>query len=145
MVRWAPRDVARSVGKLPRNKETALAANLHSGKALVKAGNQASIALRKDQGLHVHLRLSIGSHHRLAVFAHHRRLAVGIRIELLAGCRKITRVIHVVELVGLSVSPGTNLDVLKAQGEIGFDDAVNPGDRGGQLQPPIGGGAGSGL
>jgi len=145
VVRRVARNVARSVGKLPGNEEPALAANLHSGKSLVKAGDQAAIALREGQGLHVHLRLSIGPHHRFAVFARHRGLAVGVRIELLACRRKVSRVVHVVHHVGLSLGSSADLDVFKAQRKVGFDDAASLGNRRRQLQPPIRGGAGHGF
>jgi hypothetical protein len=131
-------NVARPVGKLPGNKEPALAANLHSCKALVEAGDEAAVALREGQRLRVaHHRLSIGPHLRFAIFAHHRRFAVGVRIELFAGRGKVPGVVHVVHHVGRGFSSGTDLHVFVAQRKIGLDDAANLGDFGRQLQPPI--------
>ena len=45
---WTP---PRAIGQLPGNEQTALAAHLHSLKALAEAWNQTSSALRKAEGL----------------------------------------------------------------------------------------------
>jgi hypothetical protein len=53
MIRAMVRDRARSIGQLPGDEDAALAANLHAGKALVKAWNRSAYALRKGHRLRV--------------------------------------------------------------------------------------------
>jgi len=140
-----PRNVLGPISKLPGNKDAAFAANLHSCKALVEAWDEAAHTLREYERLRIaEFRLSIGPHHRLAVF-HHGRPAVAVRIELFAGRCKVPGVVHVVHHVGRSVCTGADLDLFVAQGKIGLDDTVNPGNSSGQLEPPIRGSCGGGL
>ena len=56
-----------SIGQLPGNEDTALAADLHAIKALIKACYGLAIALREWQRLgRLQLGLAIVAHHRLS-------------------------------------------------------------------------------
>jgi hypothetical protein len=62
-------NAVRPVGHLPRDEDAALAADLHSYKALIKARNRSADSLYERQGLRVaQLGFAIGAHDRLAVF-----------------------------------------------------------------------------
>jgi len=62
-------DGADSIGELPGDEEAALATDLHSGKALIEAGNEASHALGECHGLRrPHFGFAIFAEHGFAVF-----------------------------------------------------------------------------
>src|ERR1035437_6724123 len=73
-----PRTPERAVGQLPGDEKTALAADLHSRKALVKPRNHAAQALGEADGLRLANRdLALGIPHHVAVFIENR-LAGGV-------------------------------------------------------------------
>ena len=86
-VSWIWPDAASfAVSQLVGNEQATLAANLHAGKSLVKAGNQPAIALRESHGLRrTHLGFAVCAHHRLTVLVSldRSRMVIG-RIELFA-------------------------------------------------------------
>jgi hypothetical protein len=66
---WALRNVARPIAKLPGNKDTPLAVNLHADDALIETGTESALALREPHRLRsVQLGLAVFAENRLAVF-----------------------------------------------------------------------------
>lgn len=126
---------ARAIGELPGDEEAALSADFHAVKALVEAGNQASHALGKAEGLwRAEFGLSIGAEFGLAVFVEDGGAGVVIRgVELVAVGGQPTGVLHLVELVGGGFSAGSELDVLIAKGEGRLHDSAGWRDAGRKL------------
>lgn len=89
MVRTVVWNGARSIGQLPGDKQTPLAADPHTGKALVKARNRATDALSKRHGLYIaQLGFAVVSQHRLAVLVPQRRPGMvggGIELDSIGG------------------------------------------------------------
>ena len=68
MVRSAVRDAPGSIRQFPGDKDAALAADLHAGKALVKARNGAADTLMKRKGLRIaHLGFAVVTQDRFAI------------------------------------------------------------------------------
>ena len=128
-------DGSNSIGELPGNKEAALAADLHTAKALVEAGNEASHALREWHGLRrAHFGLSVVAEHGLAVLVLlglSGMVEGGVELDAVGGA--VAGVIHLEKLARLGVCAGADFDVLITECEGGFDDASHGGNTGRQL------------
>lgn len=119
---------ARAVRQFPRDEETALAADLHSLKALIESRNNAAETLRKADGLRIaELGFAILAEHRLAVLVLEGLTVILGRIELAAVAREPSGVEHLVDLVWLGGGAGANRQVLIAKREGGFDWAASAG------------------
>ena len=116
MRRIGSRPSPRAIRQLPGDKQPALAANLHSLESLIESRNHAAESLRKADRLRLaELRLAVGTKHRLAVLIPHGLAMVLRRIELVARRRKPPCIEHLVDLVGLGLFAGPDLDLLIAQ------------------------------
>ena len=122
MRRVRPLPALCAISQLPRDEQTALAADFHARKALVEAGNQPPHPLRKSHGRRVAvLRLPVVSQHRLAVLVQNRGAGVvvgGVElvpVVLASVAAKPAGIEDLVHLVGLSLCASTDLDVLIAQ------------------------------
>lgn len=68
MLRIGTGPSTRAVGKLPRDEESPFAADLHTVKALIEAGNNPAESLHEADRLGIgEFGLAIVSHHRLAI------------------------------------------------------------------------------
>ena len=128
-------DGAHSVGELPGNEEAALATDLHSGKALIEAGDEAPHALGKCHGLR-------GTQFGLAVFAEDGFAVLvflglagmvkgGVELDAVGGA--VSGVVDLIHFAGLGVGAGADLDVLIAQGEGRFYDSTHRRNAGREL------------
>jgi hypothetical protein len=146
MVGSVVRDGADSISELPGNKEPTLATDLHTAKALIEAGNEASHALREWHGLRrPHFGLAVLAEHGFAVlvlFGLARMVKGGVELDSIGSA--VAGVIDLKQLAGLGAGAGTDLDVLITEGEGGLDDASDRGNTGRQLDAG-GGGGGGGL
>ena len=138
---------ARTVGELPGNEETALAAYAHSVESLIEAGNDATEALWEADGrTFIHLWLSIGIEFRFAIRAHHGAFVVVRGIEFAAIGGEPSGVVHFVDLVGLGLRTGADLYVLVAKTECRLHDSTLGWNARGQLHAGgCGGRPGSGV
>src|ERR1035441_1201808 len=114
-----PRTPERAVGQLPGDEKTALAADLHSRKALVKPRNHAAQALGEADGLRLANRdLAVGTPDHVAVFIENRLAGVVVGgVELVSVSRQPSGVMDLVHLSWFSIGAGADLDVLVAQRE----------------------------
>ena len=135
MVRTAVGDGADSVGELPGDEEATLATDLHAGKALVEAGDEAAHALRKLHGLRrPYFGFAIFAEDGFAVLVFLRLAGMVVRgVELDAVGGAVSGVLNLVQLAGLGIGAGAEFDVLITQGEGGFDKPSGWGYAGRQL------------
>jgi ABC-type polar amino acid transport system ATPase subunit len=110
-------NIAQSVGQLPGNENAALAAHLHTVKALIKAHKYTSLSLRKRHRLHGSLlRLAVLAEDRLVVLVQDRRpgtLIRGVEDDPIGG--PVACVKNLVQFARLSHGARANLDILVAQ------------------------------
>ena len=99
-----------SISELPGNEQATLAADLHTVKTLVEAGDEASHALRKCHGLRVaKLGLAVCAQYWLAVLVLFRLTGMvigGVELVAVVGAAvvaEVAGVLHLVHLVGLGV------------------------------------------
>ena len=122
----ASRNPAHSVGQFPGDKQAALAADLHAFESLIPSGNKPAHALGKAEGLgFAEDWLAVGVFLRLAVFVHDGSAVVEGGVELAAVRDQPACVVHFVQLVGLCLGAGTDLDVFVAEGEGWFHDCLH--------------------
>jgi hypothetical protein len=121
-----PRPSPRTIRKLPRDKQPALASYVHSREPLVESGDHAPEPLGKTDRLALaHLWFAVGVQFGLSIFAHYRHLVVIGRIELVTIGRKPPRVMDLVDLVWLSLGSGADANILIPQAESCSQRAVD--------------------
>jgi hypothetical protein len=130
MVRATIWNRMRSVSQLERDEETPLAAYLHATEALVKAGEWPSPAhapaLQKLEWLRfAQFWLAVGIFLGLPILIQHRRPMIVRRVELYSISRSPSCVVHLIELAGLCLGAGSDLDVLEAKRKCGFGNATS--------------------
>jgi hypothetical protein len=134
-----------TVCKLPGDKEATLAADFHTFEALVPPRNESAHALRKAEWLWVAQdRLAVGVLLRLTVFVHDRSAVIEGGIELAAVGDQPAGVCDFIELIGLGLSAGADLDVFVAECEGRLHHSFHNRDAGRKFDADDGGGSARG-
>jgi len=140
VVRSAVRDAPGSIRQFPGDKDAALAADLHAGKALVKARNGAADTLMKRKGLRIaHLGFAVVTQDRFAILVSDGLSGMVVRgVELDAVDGTVAGVMDLEQLARLGHCAGADLDFLITQGnrEYRLLDSLVYGNAGGRLDVP---------